>query len=162
MALLFVPFVIIVLAIKTDSKGSPFYWQRRAGKNGRPFRMLKFRTMVENAEHMGLGLEVAHQDPRITRVGHVLRVWSIDEMPQLYNVLRGEMCLVGPRPARMDQIEQFTPEERKRMLVKPGLTGWAQVNGRNLLSWKDRIKLDLWYVEHECFGLNLKILLKLA
>lgn len=160
MALLFVPGVILLLAIKIDSKGSPFYRQRRAGKQGRPFWMLKFRTMVENAEHLGLGLEVAHQDSRITRVGQVLRAWSIDEMPQLYNVLKGEMCLVGPRPARMDQIEKFSPEERRRMLVKPGLTGWAQINGRNLLSWKDRIKLDLWYVEHETFGLNLKILFK--
>jgi lipopolysaccharide/colanic/teichoic acid biosynthesis glycosyltransferase len=122
--------------------------------------MVKFRTMVDGAEHMGLGLEVARNDSRITRVGNLLRIWSVDEFPQLLNILNGEMSLVGPRPARIDQIEKFNEDEKSRMLVKPGLTGWAQVNGRNLLTWKERIQLDLWYVSHESFWLNLRILFK--
>ena len=109
---------------------------------------------------MGRGFEVAQHDTRITRVGNFLRAWSLDELPQLYNVFKGEMCLVGPRPARMDQIERFSPEEMRRMTVKPGLTGWAQVNGRNLIGWKERIELDLWYVSHKSLALNLKILIK--
>ena len=155
-----VPFLIIALAIKTDSKGPVFYCQSRAGKNGKPFRMVKLRTMVPGAENMGRGFEVAQHDTRITRVGNFLRAWSLDELPQLYNVLKGEMCLVGPRPARMDQIERFSPEEKRRTTVKPGLTGWAQVNGRNLIGWKERIELDLWYVSHKSLALNLKILIK--
>lgn len=153
-----VPFMLIAVAIKLDSRGPVFYCQARAGKGGRPFRMIKFRTMVNGAEHMGLGYEVTQEDPRITRMGRLLRAWSLDEFPQLINIFRGEMSLVGPRPARMDQVERFTPDERRRNLVKPGLTGWAQVNGRNLLTWEQRIQLDLWYVAHESFWLNLKIL----
>lgn len=160
MLALAIPFIIVALAIKLDSKGPVFYCQQRAGKNKKPFNMVKLRTMVQEAENMGLGFEVAQHDPRITSVGQLLRSWSLDELPQLYNVFKGEMCLVGPRPARLDQIELFTAKEAKRTLVKPGLTGWAQVNGRNLLSWKERIELDIWYVAHESFGLNLKILLK--
>jgi lipopolysaccharide/colanic/teichoic acid biosynthesis glycosyltransferase len=137
-----------------------FYKQRRAGLSGKPFGMIKFRTMVDGAEHMGLGFEVAQRDPRITRIGALLRALSIDEMPQILNILRGEMSVVGPRPARMDQIELFTPEEHRRMLVKPGLTGWAQINGRNLLTWKERIQLDLWYVSNESCWLNLWIVFK--
>jgi lipopolysaccharide/colanic/teichoic acid biosynthesis glycosyltransferase len=155
-----IPLLVIALAIKLESRGPVFYRQRRAGRGGEPFNMVKFRTMVDGAEHMGLGFEVAQNDSRITKVGSLLRVWSIDELPQLFNILKGEMSIVGPRPARMDQIEMFTPEERKRMLVKPGLTGWAQVNGRNLVTWKERIQLDLWYVAHESFWLNLKIVFK--
>ena len=158
--LLAILFLIIAIAIKFDSRGAVFYRQKRAGKNGIPFDMLKFRTMIPNAERLGLRFEVAQDDPRITRAGRMLRGWALDELPQLYNVLKGEMSLVGPRAARMDQIEQFSPEERKRMLIKPGLTGWAQVNGRNLISWRRRIELDLWYVAHESLWLDLKILLK--
>jgi lipopolysaccharide/colanic/teichoic acid biosynthesis glycosyltransferase len=154
------PLALIALAIKLESRGPVFYKQWRAGRNGVPFSMVKFRTMVDGAEHMGLKLEVARNDSRITRVGNLLRIWSVDEFPQLFNILHGEMSLVGPRPARLDQIEKFDEEERKRMVVKPGLTGWAQVNGRNLLTWKERIQLDLWYVSHESFWLNLKILFK--
>ncbi|HZA25855.1 MAG TPA: sugar transferase [Dehalococcoidia bacterium] len=154
-----VPFALIGLAIKLESRGPVFYCQHRAGKNGKPFKMVKFRTMVDGAEHLGLGFEVAQNDSRITRTGNLLRALSIDELPQLFNILKGEMSLVGPRPARLDQAEMFTPEEKGRMLVKPGLTGWAQVNGRNLITWKERIQLDLWYVSHESFWLNLKIVL---
>jgi lipopolysaccharide/colanic/teichoic acid biosynthesis glycosyltransferase len=155
-----VPLSIIALAIKLESRGPVFYRQKRAGKDGVAFNMVKFRTMVDGAEHIGLGLEVARNDSRITRVGNLLRIWSIDEFPQLLNILYGQMSLVGPRPARLDQIPRFNEEERGRMAVKPGLTGWAQVNGRNLLTWKERIQLDLWYVSHESFWLNLKILFK--
>jgi lipopolysaccharide/colanic/teichoic acid biosynthesis glycosyltransferase len=154
------PLAIIALAIKLESRGPVFYRQKRAGKDGVAFNMVKFRTMVDGAEHIGLGLEVARNDSRITRVGNLLRIWSIDEFPQLLNILYGQMSLVGPRPARLDQIPRFNEEERGRMAVKPGLTGWAQVNGRNLLTWKERIQLDLWYVSHESFWLNLKILFK--
>jgi lipopolysaccharide/colanic/teichoic acid biosynthesis glycosyltransferase len=160
LAVLSIPFIIIAIAIKLESRGPVFYRQQRAGKNGEPFSMVKFRTMVDGAEHMGLGFEVAAHDSRITRVGSMLRVWSLDELPQVFNIIGGAMSIVGPRPARMDQIELFTPEERKRMLVKPGLTGWAQINGRNLLSWKERIQLDLWYVTHESCWLNLMIVVK--
>lgn len=155
-----IPLSLIALAIKLESKGPVFYKQQRAGKDGKPFSMVKFRTMVDGAEHMGLGFEVTHNDSRITRVGNLLRIWSVDEFPQLFNILGGEMSMVGPRPARVDQIEMFDEAEKNRMLVKPGLTGWAQVNGRNLLTWKERIQLDLWYVANESFWLNLKILFK--
>lgn len=155
-----IPLLMVALAIKLESRGPVFYKQRRAGVGGNPFEMIKFRTMVDGAEHMGLGFETAQHDPRVTRVGSLLRALSIDELPQILNILRGEMSVVGPRPARMDQIELFTPEERRRMLVKPGLTGWAQINGRNLLTWKERIQLDLWYVSNESCWLNLWIVLK--
>ena len=160
LAVLSIPFIIIAIAIKLESRGPVFYQQQRAGKGGKPFNMVKFRTMVDGAERMGLGFEVAAHDSRITRVGSMLRIWSLDELPQVFNIIAGAMSVVGPRPARMDQIEMFTPEERKRMLVKPGLTGWAQINGRNLLSWKERIQLDLWYVAHESCWLNLMIVVK--
>jgi lipopolysaccharide/colanic/teichoic acid biosynthesis glycosyltransferase len=160
LGVLAIPFIIIAIAIKLESRGPVFYKQPRAGKGGKPFHMVKFRTMVDGAEHMGLGFEVARNDSRITRVGNLLRAWSFDELPQIFNIIDGTMSIVGPRPARMDQIEVFTLDERKRMLVKPGLTGWAQVNGRNLISWKERIQLDLWYVSNESFWLNLKIVFK--
>lgn len=160
LGVLAIPFIIIAIAIKLESRGPVFYKQPRAGKGGKPFHMVKFRTMVDGAEHMGLGFEVARNDSRITRVGNLLRAWSFDELPQIFNIIDGTMSIVGPRPARMDQIEMFTLDERKRMLVKPGLTGWAQVNGRNLISWKERIQLDLWYVSNESFWLNLKIVFK--
>ena len=160
LVVLLIPLLLITLAIKLDSVGPVFYRQKRAGKFGKPFEMVKFRTMVPNAERMGLGFEVTQDDSRITRVGKLLRDWAMDEYPQLYNILKGEMSLVGPRAARMDQIEHFTPKEQARMLIKPGLTGWAQVNGRNSIIWKRRIELDLWYVENESLWLDLKILLR--
>ncbi len=144
--------------IKLDSPGPVFFHQERVGYRGRRFRLHKFRTMVENAERIGLGVAVEQADPRITRVGAVLRRTSIDELPQLVNVLRGEMSLVGPRPTLPYQVARYTPEQRRRLLVKPGLTGWAQINGRNRLTWPQKIALDLWYVENWSLRLDLAIL----
>jgi len=149
-----------MIAIRLESHGSPIYRQRRVGKDGEPFEMLKLRTMVSGAEHHGAGLAVNFGDPRITRTGHILRRFSIDELPNLVNVLRGEMSIVGPRPTIQVQVDQYTDRQRKRLDVKPGLTGWAQVNGRASLPWNERIELDLWYVEHRSFLLDLKIIFK--
>jgi lipopolysaccharide/colanic/teichoic acid biosynthesis glycosyltransferase len=149
-----------MVAIRLESHGSPIYRQRRVGKDGDPFEMLKLRTMVSGAEHHGAGLAVNFGDPRITRSGHILRRFSIDELPNLVNVLRGEMSIVGPRPTIQVQVDQYTDSQRKRLDVKPGLTGWAQVNGRASLPWNERIELDLWYVEHRSFLLDLKIIFK--
>lgn len=151
---------LIALLVKLESRGPVLYRQERAGKDGQPFGLLKFRSMVVDAEHMGLSYEVARNDERITRVGRVLREWGLDELPQLVNVLRGEMSLVGPRAARPEQVELFTPLERHRLKMKPGVTGWALVNGRNLIDWRRRIQLDLWYVEHWSLWLDVRILLK--
>jgi undecaprenyl phosphate N,N'-diacetylbacillosamine 1-phosphate transferase len=129
------------------------------GKGGKIFKAYKFRTMIENAMDIGLGVETAKDDFRVTPVGRLLRNWSLDELPQLINVLKGEMSLIGPRPALPHQIKKYSEFEKKRLAVKPGITGWAQVNGRNLISWKERIKLDLWYVENQSLWLDFKILL---
>ncbi|MBC7348010.1 MAG: sugar transferase [Clostridia bacterium] len=153
-------FAVAAAAIKLDSPGPVFFRQERIGKGGQPFYPYKFRTMVANAERIGLGLNVAQDDPRITRVGRVLRHWGIDELPQLINVLKGEMSLVGPRPTLRYQVEQYDAFQRRRLEVKPGITGWALVSGRNRLSWEERIKLDVWYVDHWSFWLDLKILFK--
>ena len=115
--------------------------------------------MIENASEMGLGIEVAQGDSRITKVGSFLRRWSLDETPQLLNVLKGQMSLVGPRPALPYQVEKYSASEKMRLLVEPGMTGWSQINGRNLLSWKERIKLDIWYIENFSLWLDLKILI---
>lgn len=152
----------IALAIRLTDGPPVLFRQVRAGKDGKPFRIFKFRTMVVDAESKGLGLAVAQNDNRITRVGHFLRNTSLDELPQLFNVLRGEMSLVGPRPTVPSQVEQYTPFQRRRLLVRPGITGWAQVNGRNALSWERRIELDVWYVEHWSLMLDLKILWRTA
>ena len=147
-----------MIAIRIESHGSPIFRQRRVGKDGEPFDMLKLRTMVSGAEHIGAGLAVNYGDPRITRVGKLLRRFSIDELPNLVNVLRGEMSIVGPRPTIQVQVDQYTERQRRRLDVKPGLTGWAQVNGRASLPWHERIELDLWYVEHRSFLLDLRII----
>ncbi len=152
--------VVAMIAIRIESSGSPIYRQRRVGKDGEPFEMLKLRTMVSGAEHHGAGLAVNFGDPRITRVGHILRRFSIDELPNLVNVLRGEMSIVGPRPTIQVQVDQYTERQRRRLEVKPGLTGWAQVNGRASLPWHERIELDLWYVEHRSFLLDLRIIFR--
>jgi lipopolysaccharide/colanic/teichoic acid biosynthesis glycosyltransferase len=149
-----------MIAIRVESPGSPIYRQRRIGLNGEPFEMLKLRTMVSGAEHQGAGLAVNYGDPRITRVGHFLRRFSIDELPNLVNVLRGEMSLVGPRPTIQAQVDQYTPLQRRRLEVKPGITGWAQINGRASLPWHERIELDIWYVDHRTLRLDLAILWK--
>lgn len=152
--------VLVALLIKATSKGPVFYRQLRAGEYGETFRMIKFRSMIVDAEHKGLKFEVAKYDDRITKIGRLLRNWGIDELPQLFNVLKGDVSLVGPRAARADQIEHFTKDELRRMTMKPGITGWAVVNGRNQIDWKKRIELDIWYVEHWSFWLDIKILMK--
>ncbi len=149
-----------IAAIRLETPGHPIYRQRRIGKDGRPFDMLKLRTMVSGAESMGSGLAVNEGDPRITRVGAFLRRFSIDELPNLVNVLRGDMAIVGPRPTVQVQVQQYTERQRGRLAVKPGLTGWAQVNGRAKLRWDERIELDLWYIEHRSWRLDLEILLR--
>jgi lipopolysaccharide/colanic/teichoic acid biosynthesis glycosyltransferase len=153
---------VAIIAIRLESPGHPIYRQRRIGMDGRPFDVLKLRTMVAGAESMGSGLAVNEGDPRITRVGAVLRRFSIDELPNLVNVLRGDMAVIGPRPTVPVQVEQYTDRQRGRLAIKPGITGWAQVNGRTSLPWAERIELDLWYIEHRSWRLDLKILLRTA
>jgi lipopolysaccharide/colanic/teichoic acid biosynthesis glycosyltransferase len=146
------------LAIKLEGGGPVFYRQTRVGKDGRDFELLKLRTMVPGAEKLGAGYAVEQGDPRITRAGRILRRLSIDELPQLWNVLRGEMSLIGPRPTLRYQVERYDEQQRRRLDVRPGLTGWAQIKGRAELPWEDRIELDVWYVEHRSPWLDLKIL----
>jgi lipopolysaccharide/colanic/teichoic acid biosynthesis glycosyltransferase len=154
--------VAACVAIRLESRGSPFYRQRRVGKGAAPFELHKLRTMVTGAESLGAGLAVDEGDPRITRVGALLRRFSLDELPNLVNVLRGEMSLVGPRPTVQVQVEQYTMRQRGRLAVEPGVTGWAQVRGRAALPWHERIELDLWYVENWSLRLDLKILFATA
>ncbi len=144
--------------IRLESPGHPIYRQRRVGHDGRPFEVYKLRTMVAGAEGMGAGLAVDEGDDRITRVGAFLRRASLDELPNLVNVLRGEMSLVGPRPTVQVQVDQYTERQRGRLAVRPGITGWAQVHGRASLPWHERIELDLWYVEHASLRLDLRVL----
>jgi lipopolysaccharide/colanic/teichoic acid biosynthesis glycosyltransferase len=159
--LLAAPLVAVaMLAIRLESRGRVLYSQRRAGLGGRHFDVLKLRTMVDGAEHIGAGLAIDADDPRVTRVGAFLRRTSLDELPNLVNVLRGEMSLIGPRPTLPVQVEQYTERQRGRLAVKPGITGWAQVNGRASLPWAERIELDLYYIEHRSLGLDLKIALR--
>ncbi len=136
------------------------YRQRRVGLGGREFELLKLRTMVVGAEHRGAGFAVDRGDERITRVGEVLRRLSLDELPQLVNILRGDMSVIGPRPTLAYQVERYTPRQRRRLEVKPGLTGWAQIHGRARVPWERRIELDVWYVEHRSPLVDLQILLR--
>jgi len=155
------PFLAVgALAIKLVEGGPVLYRQRRVGKHGAEFELLKLRTMVVGAERKGAGWAVNRGDPRITRVGRLLRRLSLDEVPQLWNVVRGEMSLIGPRPTLAYQVKQYSPRQRKRLDVKPGITGWAQIHGRASLPWEERIELDVWYVEHRSPGVDLKILLR--
>jgi lipopolysaccharide/colanic/teichoic acid biosynthesis glycosyltransferase len=149
---------LAALATKLEDRGPVLYRQTRVGKDSADFELLKLRTMVVGAEAMGAGLAVNEGDSRITRTGRVLRRLSLDELPQLWNVLRGEMSVIGPRPTLRYQVERYTPRQRRRLDVKPGLTGWAQIHGRAALPWADRIELDLFYVEHRTALLDLKIL----
>jgi lipopolysaccharide/colanic/teichoic acid biosynthesis glycosyltransferase len=149
---------ILALAIRLETPGHPIYTQTRAGKDGARFQIFKLRTMVRGAEFTGAGLAIQEGDDRITRMGQLLRRYSLDELPNLWNVLRGEMSIVGPRPTLPVQVEQYTERQRGRLTVKPGLTGWAQINGRASLPWTERIELDLWYVEHRSLPLDLKII----
>jgi lipopolysaccharide/colanic/teichoic acid biosynthesis glycosyltransferase len=149
---------LAAILIKLESRGPVFYRQRRVGRAGTPFELWKLRTMVPGAESMGAGIYVVEGDPRITRTGRLLRRFSLDELPNLINVLRGEMALVGPRPTVQEQVDRYTDRQRRRLEVKPGITGWAQVNGRTSLPWPERIELDVWYVEHRSLRLDLRIL----
>jgi len=151
---------LAALAIKVSSPGPVLYRQVRVGKDGAGFELLKLRTMVQGAETQGAGYAVDRGDPRITRVGRVLRRLSLDELPQLWNVVRGDMSVIGPRPTLRYQVEQYTPRQLRRLEVKPGITGWAQVHGRAKLPWDERIELDVWYVEHRSRWVDVKILLK--
>jgi lipopolysaccharide/colanic/teichoic acid biosynthesis glycosyltransferase len=151
---------VAAAAVKLEDGGPVFYRQRRVGQEGEAFDLLKLRTMVVGAERQGAGWAVDEGDPRITRVGRALRRLSIDEVPQLWNVLRGEMSLVGPRPTLAYQVERYSERQRRRLEVKPGITGWAQVNGRARLKWADRIELDVWYVENRSTWVDLKILVR--
>jgi lipopolysaccharide/colanic/teichoic acid biosynthesis glycosyltransferase len=150
--------LLAALAIKLDDRGPVLYRQRRMGRHGEEFDLLKLRTMIVGAEAQGAGWAVNAGDPRITRAGRVLRRLSLDELPQLWNVVRGEMSLVGPRPTLAYQVERYTPRQRRRLEVKPGITGWAQVQGRARVPWDDRIEFDVWYVEHRSLWLDLRIL----
>jgi lipopolysaccharide/colanic/teichoic acid biosynthesis glycosyltransferase len=153
------PFLgIAALLIRLETHGHPIYRQRRVGRDGVPFELYKLRTMVSGAETMGPGLAVDAGDSRITRLGAILRRTSLDELPNLFNVLRGEMSVVGPRPTVQIQVDRYTERQRGRLAVRPGLTGWAQIQGRASLPWHERIELDLWYVEHASLALDLRIL----
>ena len=157
------PFVLLaMLAIRLETHGHPIYRQRRVGRDGHEFDVLKLRTMVAGAEFQGAGLAISEGDARITRIGALLRRVSLDEIPNLVNVLRGEMSIVGPRPTVPVQVAQYTERQRGRLAVKPGITGWAQVNGRTSLPWDERIELDLWYIEHRSLRLDLVILFRTA
>ncbi len=149
---------LAALAIKLEDGGPVLYRQTRVGRDGVDFELLKLRTMVVGAETIGAGLAVNRGDSRITRSGRLLRKLSLDELPQLWNVVRGEMSVIGPRPTLRYQVEQYDERQRRRLDVKPGITGWAQINGRAALPWAERIELDVWYVEHRSPALDLRIL----
>jgi len=155
------PFLgLAALATKLEDRGPVFYRQTRVGKDGKDIDVLKLRSMVVGAESLGAGYAVDEGDPRITRVGRILRRTSIDELPQLWNVVRGDMSIIGPRPTLRYQVEQYDEHQRRRLDVRPGLTGWAQVHGRASLPWAERIELDVWYVDHRSPRLDLEILLR--
>jgi lipopolysaccharide/colanic/teichoic acid biosynthesis glycosyltransferase len=152
--------VLSALAIKLEDRGPVLYRQRRVGWHGEEFELLKLRTMVVGAEAMGKGFAVDEGDPRITRVGRLLRRLSLDELPQLWNVVRGDMSVIGPRPTLGYQVDRYTTHQRRRLEVRPGITGWAQVHGRATLPWERRIELDVWYVENRSPRVDLEILAK--
>jgi len=154
--------LIAAIAIKLGSRGPVVYCQRRVGLHGEEFEMLKLRTMVEGSDPVGVGTVVTRDDPRVTRAGRVLRRTSLDEIPNLLNVLRGEMAIVGPRPTIPAQVKDYSPHQRRRHEVRPGITGWAQVQGRAGIPWEERIELDVWYVDHRSGRLDARILAKTA
>ena len=154
--------LLAAAAIKMGSRGPVFYRQRRVGRDGEEFEMLKLRTMVAGSDPVGVGTVVSRADPRVTRAGRVLRRTSLDEIPNLVNVLRGEMAIVGPRPTIPAQVEDYTPRQHRRHEVRPGITGWAQVQGRAGIPWEERIELDVWYVDHRSAALDARILAKTA
>ncbi|MDX6602713.1 MAG: hypothetical protein QOF13_1915 [Solirubrobacterales bacterium] len=152
--------LLAAIAIRLGSRGPVFYRQRRVGLNGEEFEMLKLRTMVEGSDPIGVGTVVTRDDPRVTAAGRVLRRTSLDEIPNLLNVLRGEMAIVGPRPTIPAQVIDYTQRQHRRHEVRPGITGWAQVQGRAGIPWEERIELDVWYVDHRSAALDARILLK--
>jgi lipopolysaccharide/colanic/teichoic acid biosynthesis glycosyltransferase len=155
------PFLALAaLAIRAEGGGRVIYRQLRIGKDGQPFSLLKLRTMVSGSDPVGIGTAVTRDDPRVTRVGRLLRRTSLDEVPNLVNVLRGEMAIVGPRPTIPAQVDDYTSRQRRRHEVRPGITGWAQVQGRAGIPWDERIELDVWYVENRSLALDLRILAK--
>ncbi|HUB99378.1 MAG TPA: sugar transferase [Solirubrobacterales bacterium] len=157
------PFLLVAaIAIKLGSRGPVFYRQRRVGRDDREFEMLKLRTMVQGSDPVGVGTIVTRDDPRVTGAGRFLRRTSLDEVPNLVNVLRGEMAIVGPRPTIPAQVDDYTPFQSRRHEVLPGITGWAQVQGRAGIPWEERIELDVWYVDHRSFALDAGILAKTA
>ena len=158
LALLSPLLLVAAVAIKLGSRGPVFYRQRRVGQSGREFEMLKLRTMVEGSDPIGVGTVVTRDDPRVTRTGRVLRRTSLDEIPNLVNVLRGEMAIVGPRPTIPAQVRDYTSRQHRRHEVRPGITGWAQVQGRAGIPWEERIELDVWYVDHRSAALDARIL----
>lgn len=159
LGVLALPLALVLLIVRLESPGHPIFRQRRVGRDGREFDVLKVRTMVQGAERMGAGLAIVQGDSRITRLGRFLRRSSIDELPQFVNVLRGEMSIVGPRPTVPSQVAAYDDRQRERLLVRPGLTGWAQIQGRTTLSWPERIEFDRWYVANRSLRLDLRILL---
>jgi lipopolysaccharide/colanic/teichoic acid biosynthesis glycosyltransferase len=150
----------LAAAIKLESRGPVLFRQERIGRHGRPFEILKLRTLQDEPPKSPADFLIAAEDRRITRVGAFLRRWSLDELPQLWNIVRGDMSVVGPRPTLAYQVEQYTDVQRRRLEVAPGITGWAQIHGRNGLSWPQRIEFDVWYVDHRSLALDLKILLR--
>jgi lipopolysaccharide/colanic/teichoic acid biosynthesis glycosyltransferase len=160
---LLAPFLLLAaIAIKLGSRGSVIYRQRRVGRDGAEFEMLKLRTMVAGSDPVGYGTVVTRDDPRVTRTGRFLRRTSLDEVPNLVNVLRGEMAIVGPRPTIPAQVDDYTPRQSRRHEVLPGITGWAQVQGRAGIPWEERIELDVWYVDHRSVALDARILARTA
>ena len=159
--LLFSPlYLITAIAIKLDSKGPVIFKQERVGRKGKVFHIYKFRSMCVNAEHTGSGVYSGKGDNRVTRVGKFLRASSIDELPQAWNILKGDMSFIGPRPPLTYHpwpIEEYTEEQKRMFNVRPGITGWAQVNGRKAVEWHRRIELNVWYVEHVSLWLDMKI-----
>ena len=161
--LVFSPLILAIsLVIKLTSSGPVFFKQKRIGKNGKYFSIIKFRTMIVNAENIGTGLDSYDDDPRVTRVGRILRNSSLDELPQLFNILSGNMSFVGPRPPTTYHpymYEDYPRDKKQRFKIKPGITGWAQINGRNELNWDEKIKYDLEYLEKMNFIFDIKIIL---
>ena len=151
---------VAAIATKVEDGGPVLYRQTRVGLHGEDFELLKLRTMVVGAETMGAGYAVDKGDSRITRAGRLLRRLSIDELPQLWNILRGDMSVIGPRPTLRYQVDQYDERQLHRLDVKPGITGWAQIHGRASLPWAERIELDLWYVRHRDWKTDLLILVR--
>lgn len=155
-----IPMLTVALLIKLDSPGPVLFRQDRIGKNGRVFKILKFRSMYQGAEHTGTGVYSGKDDVRVTRIGKILRSTSIDELPQVFNILRGDMSLIGPRPPLTYHpwpFEEYTKEQRRMFEVRPGITGWAQVYGRKTVEWHKRIRLNVWYIDHMSFLLDIRI-----